>query len=224
MPRSTDLAGLFPSGPNLDVGFTQGVVVSWDEATGTNAVDVKGTVLTNLPALNIGEFAILQEGDVVGLLSYKSTYFILGRIILPAGPDRNRASVDFGFAGGFATGHGLNTPKVNRAPAVITAPDWADEAIVMVGIGGQAINGRSVQDYLGMQPVVEGATIGAAGLFFVAAPGNFASGSYYASTRLTSVGSTITAEAQIWANGGAWGANESNYVQTNATAIFRRVD
>lgn len=213
-----------------DVGFAQGVVIAWDEASGSNTIDVKGVRMTNLPALNIGEFAILAEGDVVGLLSFKSTYFILGRLVLPSGPDRNRASVDFDAATGIETGFGLTTTPTARGSATLTVPDWADQAIVMCGANCQGVNNRNVVDYMGIRVRINGAD---SGLIFceaeadvVAGAGGerFASGSIWDSDVITDPGSTITVSAVMHANGGTWAAHATTGVYTSAVAIFRRVD
>lgn len=225
MSRSDDLAPLFGGEPS-DVGFAQGVVVAWDEATGTNAVNVKGTVLTDLPCLNLGEFVILEPEDVVGLLRFKSTYFILGRIIMPQGPDNNRASV--GFKRGFAeaTNFALTSTPAHRATVTIDVPTWADEAIVMSGHVVQAeYNGANpTGDYMTIRGRIE--TFGGAGANFLAvAPGAFASGSVIHSESLTSLGSTISVQTTINSISASWGAADAlNYAGTNALAIFLRTD
>lgn len=213
-------------GSSGDVGFAQGTVISWDEATGSNVVDVKGVRLSNLPALNIGEFAILQENDVVGLLRFKSTYFILGRIVLPSGPDNNRASV--GFKRGFAeaTNFALTSTPAHRATVTIDVPSWADEAIVMSGHVVQAeYNGANpTGDYMTIRGRIE--TFGGAGANFLAvAPGAFASGSVIHSESLTSLGSTISVQTTINSISASWGAADVlNYAGTNALAVFLRTD
>lgn len=66
------------------VGFRQGVVVSWDQNTAANTINVGGTELSNLPILNTSEAVTLSPGDVVGLLTITNQFFILGRLTIPA--------------------------------------------------------------------------------------------------------------------------------------------
>jgi hypothetical protein len=74
-----DLASLLASQGKPDMGFRQGIVVSWDPLTGANQINVGGTVLDDLPTLAASTIA-LAVGDVVGLIRYQSTFFITGRI------------------------------------------------------------------------------------------------------------------------------------------------
>jgi hypothetical protein len=86
--RSDDLVPLLTApaaGPG--VGFRQGVIVTWDQATAANTVRVGNSLLTNLPILNTSEAAILQAGDVVGILTAGRTWGILGRFTIPGTPE-----------------------------------------------------------------------------------------------------------------------------------------
>lgn len=220
---SADLAPLL-GGEQSDVGFAQGTVVSWDEATGSNVVNVKGTNLVNLPALNIGEFAILQESDVVGLLRFKTSYFILGRIILPSGPDRNRASVDFGAAFGSESGFSVTTTATNRATATLTnIPDWVDEAIIMAGYYCQGWNTTAGAAYLSVSGQIDG-NLGPTGQFLAPAASSGASGSMIDTQILVNPGSTINVHTRVNSTGANWGTDASNFASTQVIALYRRVD
>lgn len=81
--RTDHLAPLLTPAGQPDMGFRQGVVLAWDPQLGTNTIDVGGTQLDNLPTLAASTIS-LAVGDVVGLIRFKSTYFIAGRIA-PAG-------------------------------------------------------------------------------------------------------------------------------------------
>jgi len=132
---------------------------------------------------------------------------------------------DFEGRGGQADDFTVNTTRVDRATASIPVPSWADEALVLCSVTGQAINpGTNPQDYLGLKPVVNGVTLGR-DAFFVAMPGNIACGSVtFSITIPVDDVSTIECAAQLWANGNDWGSNTFNMAQTNGTAIFRRFD
>lgn len=228
MPRSDNLAELLVQAGSPDIGFHQGVVVEWDESTGTNTINIAGVHLTNLPALNIGEFVILQPDDVVGLLRFKHTYFILGRIVLPAGPDRNRASFDFESEESEQNDFEINTARTAKATATFTPPTWADEVLVQVAANAIAWNNRAVQDYMGLRLRVDEVEIGGGDMFFVASPGNFAAGAVVASRLLTNPGATVTADCLMWANGASWGTLpaeiDPNRIHVTATALYRRAD
>lgn len=72
------------TGEMPDLGFHQGVIVAWDGQTGANTIRVAGSDVHNLAMLNITEALVLRAGHVVGLLRFKNTYFILGRIVAPS--------------------------------------------------------------------------------------------------------------------------------------------
>lgn len=66
-----------------DLGFHQGVIVAWNVQTGENVIRVAGSDIADVHMLNITEALVLEIGNIVGLLRFKNTYFILGRIIAP---------------------------------------------------------------------------------------------------------------------------------------------
>lgn len=63
-----------------DLGFHQGVISAWNSITGENTINVAGGTVTNIPVMSTADSIMLAVGDVVGMLRFKSTYFILGRI------------------------------------------------------------------------------------------------------------------------------------------------
>lgn len=73
--RSDDLAHLLAAGGAGELGFRQGTVVNVYPLI----IDVAGYWLSDLPVLNAGATA-LTPGDLVGVLRFRSTYCILGRI------------------------------------------------------------------------------------------------------------------------------------------------
>lgn len=80
------LFGDDPAGPSLDMRFRQGVIVTFNQTTWDNTVNVGGTVMANLPLYGVGETALLVPGAVVGITvvgdASKSMY-ITGRIVKP---------------------------------------------------------------------------------------------------------------------------------------------
>lgn len=84
--RSEDISGLF-TGDTQDVKFHQGVLTAWDPQTGANTAAVNGGILTDVPTLNLTEAAVLQAGMVITLLSWRSSYWIAGRVVAPGSLD-----------------------------------------------------------------------------------------------------------------------------------------
>ena len=62
-----------------ELGFHQGIVLVWDQMSGTNTVMIAGTPIDNVPILAAGS-VLIGAGDVVGVLRVRTQYFILGRI------------------------------------------------------------------------------------------------------------------------------------------------
>lgn len=83
MSRSNDLVPLFAGKPAPGLGFRQGVVVTFNNTTAENEIQVGDSLFTNLSILNSSEIAVLAPGDVVGILTSGSTWGILGRITDP---------------------------------------------------------------------------------------------------------------------------------------------
>jgi microcystin-dependent protein len=108
---SEDLASLFsdpPEQPSQDVRYRQGVIITIDQDTLENTVNVGGTILTNLTVLSTGDARLLLPGAVVGVLAVGTStksMFITGRIIIPNSPEAESANlpgtpgVISGFAG-----------------------------------------------------------------------------------------------------------------------------
>lgn len=221
-----DLAPLMSLGDQAsDVGFRQGTVLEWDEQTGTNMVDVGGVQLSDLPALNIGDFVHLAEGDVVGLLRFKSTYFILGRVILPSAVDSARRTFAFDNEANQENNFALTTTPTNRATTIVTVPDWADHALVTVGVNCQAVKPAGT-DYFAIRPEVHGST--GQGIYYGNALGvdSFVSGSVTGAFTFTDlVGVTeLACHGQINTFLGGWPANASTGLGCHASAVFVRID
>lgn len=166
MARLDDLAPLLGRAAGDGVGFHQGVVLSWDPVTATNTVAVGGSVLPNVPILNTNEALLLQPGAVVGLLTWKSSWFILGRITVPGTPDaasalrmvgdrivaasvsENESTTSTTYADMATPGPAITVPiaKSGRAIVIIGASisvgtdDTGDASFVGAGPGGATLN------------------------------------------------------------------------------------
>ncbi|MFI6160399.1 hypothetical protein ACIA59_10665 [Micromonospora haikouensis] len=85
--RGDDLVPLLIPPPGPGLGMRQGVVVAWNPQTAENLIRVGTSLLTNVPILNTNEAVLLAEGSVVALLTWQSSWFILGRITIPGTPE-----------------------------------------------------------------------------------------------------------------------------------------
>ena len=91
--RPADLASLFGPGPDpasQDLRYRQGTVLTFNEVTLQNTIQVGSTVLTDVPLLGVGEASLLTTGSVVGVLVVggdTKQYYITGRIVVPNTPD-----------------------------------------------------------------------------------------------------------------------------------------
>jgi len=83
MSRSDDLQPLLTGSPPTAIGFRQGVVVSWDPVTYANYIQVGTALLYNLPVFTSTDAALIAEGDTVTILTFGTTWAILGRFTVP---------------------------------------------------------------------------------------------------------------------------------------------
>ena len=67
-----------------DLEYHTGYVVAWNSITGENTIRVLGSIVQDVPVLSTSDSVLMDVDQVVGMLRFKSTYFILGRVT-PAG-------------------------------------------------------------------------------------------------------------------------------------------
>lgn len=221
--QADDLAGILAPPPDTApaVGFRQGLVQAWDTTTGANQILVAGGVLTDVPILNTGEAVALKVGHVVGLLTAGGSWFILGRITPPGDPNFASASVAFGSAGATATNFSTSTSFATKATADLVVPDWADEAIVMVGGQCGIRNSTAATDAMGFQ-------VGCAGGFGGGPANDAAAGTWVCSgassrNRFTDLsgGEVLPINGQVLTSNAGWAANVSNAMFIHAIAIYK---
>lgn len=85
--RAADLTTFLVGTDPAPLSYAQGVVTAWNIQTGENTISVNGSLITNVPMLNITEALVMRPNMVVGLLRSFNSYFILGRIVVPNSPD-----------------------------------------------------------------------------------------------------------------------------------------
>lgn len=87
--KSGDIAALLVQGMQqqatgtTDLGWHTGIVLSWDEQTGVNSIQINGNVFNNLLVLSMGAVTPFQPGDVVGIIRVRTQYFVLGKTRAP---------------------------------------------------------------------------------------------------------------------------------------------
>ncbi len=75
-----------------DLVHYQGEIVSWDEASGVNAVKVNGAVVSNLRVLQSGVGLVYQPGDTVMIEKRMSQWYILGKVAAPGAGAANQVA------------------------------------------------------------------------------------------------------------------------------------
>lgn len=128
-PKHSDLAGLFAP-PASSEPFRQGVIEAFNPATGENQVRVGGAVLEDLPILAGGDTINFAAGQVVVLLKYRSSYAILGRVVIPGNQALTATAVGFYADSDGATTFNITNTYATQGELIIPTPDWANSVLV----------------------------------------------------------------------------------------------
>src|SRR5688500_2317523 len=129
MAQSREVADLIalglspPAGPR-DISMYIGVVLAWDQSTGSNEILVDGTQLPDLRVLQSGIGMDYNVGETVVVLKKQTQYFILGRVSAP----------------GAGAGSGIRSAGDNWIEFFGTSGAWADMPLE---------SGPSVTAYIG---------------------------------------------------------------------------
>jgi len=83
MARSDDLSPLLAAGGPQALGYRQGTVLAWNSVTYANQIQVGESILVNLPILTSSDAALIAVGDAVSILTFGSSWGILGRFTVP---------------------------------------------------------------------------------------------------------------------------------------------
>lgn len=83
MARSDDLSPLLAAQPAQALGYRQGTVLAWDSITYANQIQVGESILVDLPILTSSDAALIVPGDIVSILTFGSSWGILGRFTAP---------------------------------------------------------------------------------------------------------------------------------------------
>lgn len=216
--RSDDLVPLLTPPPSDGLGFRQGEVISFNADTGSNTIQVGGTTLVDVPMLNSGEAIALSAGHVVALLTWKSSWWILGRVTLPNSGQFASAAVTIKNAGGQASDFLLNTTQRDQVTATVDVPPWADQATVMCIGHAEADNDTANDAQLKIMTRIE--SVNSAEMRQMVFAGQ-QSGQVGVSNHavIFNLGSTLTVATQVWTQSGTWSGYRTAIV--TATAFFQ---
>ncbi|MEC3975081.1 hypothetical protein [Amycolatopsis sp. H20-H5] len=93
--NAADIASLLaagtaaPTGPE-DIATYTGRIVTWDELSGVNTVEVNGVILSNLRVIQSGIGVAYQPDDVVMVVRKQTQYFIWGKVGAPGAGAANQ--------------------------------------------------------------------------------------------------------------------------------------
>lgn len=155
--RNTDIALLFGRYGSGDLGFHSGRIITWDPVTGANSVEVNGVILSDLTILNPAGAVILGVGVNVSILRYRSTYFILGRTLVPGTSKFAGTTASF-TAGALnqSIGAALDTGYVASGAAAVTTTHtgkWLIQITASLDMSGTRCAGRAGFSVTGAQTI-----------------------------------------------------------------------
>lgn len=110
-------AGLAQPTGSDDTGLYTGVILTWDESSGVNTVQINGVAMSNLRVVQSGIGMVYQPGDTVMVQRKGSQYYIQGKVAAPgAGASGQIQSAAISANQGIAAGVGgfvdLGGPQV----------------------------------------------------------------------------------------------------------------
>lgn len=221
---SENIAPLLMRREHPELGFHQGIVVSWNNNTGANTIKISGSNFSNLPILNTSEASSLNSGDLLGVLRYRHQYFILGRIAIPG-------SLVFGASAiAFSAAHSSLSNFVVPGDAfedilidmTIVPPKWATRALVLLTVNLSAVNTSTVFGFLTAQAKVD-TFVGSNYLTGVAVGGQetLTAGT---ERNLFELGSTVRLALRATIiQGNTWSAHVNNRCSLSGVAVFKEV-
>jgi hypothetical protein len=118
--------------------------------TGANSILVNGGTLTNIPILNIGDTVNLVPGDVVILMRMKSSWAIMGRVIVPGGSAlaANVVATQTFSAGAISADPLSGSNLVIATTPTFTIPAWANRIDFLVTANASVLNDSATAEVL----------------------------------------------------------------------------
>jgi hypothetical protein len=227
MTSPDDLTSLFTDPTDgTDLPFRQGVILSFDQSTGSNTVNVGGAILTDVPLLNIGDTINLVAGNIVVLMKMKSSWAILGRVITPGSASLTGYIVQTALAegtsaAGFATTTSLAAYSISIPTFVI--PNWCNHVDVLC-IASASVNNSTAAKTVLTVAAQAGASVGPEQYVNVPA-GDYGTvtTTHTATVSGPGLGGTSFNCATLIKSSVAYTTLASNIAQTSAVALYTRV-
>lgn len=133
-------------GTPTELGFHQGTVLEWNSITHASVINVAGSLIKDMGIVVTGESLLLLPGDTVGIIRFRSTYFLLGRIA-QAGVSR-LAMQQAGPLGNESTTSTTFTDLATFGPSVQVTLTSARRALVWISASARVANNVG---YFGVQ-------------------------------------------------------------------------
>lgn len=137
------LANLFSPKPpraSKDVRYRQGTIVAWNNLTLENTVEVDGVQLEDLPVLGIGETALYDVDDVVGIVVIgeegAQTWAILGQLVVPNTPPALEA---LSLLGEFIQTQNVDALETTTSTTPVDLATSGPEVTCRIGPSGKAL-------------------------------------------------------------------------------------
>lgn len=207
-----DLTALLVPPPGPAVGFRQGLVLSFNLFSGANQISVGDAVLTDVPFLNAGTFSPIQAGDVVVLIRMRSSWAILGRVVVPGGVKAiGRYTEVSGIASSGTQGNfGISTTPTVQASVTVPVPVWAEVATVSATLMLLVRNSTAAADFLNGRINTPGGTFTGwtSGTVDAGEWGSLTVGAHH--QLLVTPGGTMTVDGYAWTTTASWATNASN--------------
>lgn len=180
--KSDDVAALIANTGSSDSNQHIGEVAFWNPFTGANQIRVLGSLLNNLPSLNIGDSTNLREGMKVVIQKVQSVWYIVGRVSAVNSGDWSALGarkVDRVSASNFAIGTSFGFVTLTSGfGGDLIIPPWASYVSLMgsfkVNTHNQTAATRFIETYM---ELLYTNPVGAASVFTASAITGFNVGS-----------------------------------------------
>lgn len=154
--KSDDVASVIAERPGGPADIHVGEVVFWNAHSGGNQVRILGTLMTNLPTLNIGDSTNLRAGMWVVVQKVQSVWYIVGRVSTVDSGDWNALGarrVDRVYASNFAINVATTlVPLTSGFGGELIIPQWASfvslQGAFKVNVHNQTAATRFVETYM----------------------------------------------------------------------------
>lgn len=207
--------------------FRQATIITFDQTTGANTVNLAGAVLTNIPLLNIGDTVNLVPGNAVILGRLNGALFILGRVIPSGNANLTGNIVQTAVAEGTSGGGGFAVTTSDLIYSIslptFTIPTWCNHIDVLV-TASATVNNTTVTKTVLTVTAQAGASVGTPQFTNIAA-GDYGcvTASHSATfTGFSPPGTQFNCATLIHASA-AYTLTANNISQTTAVALFTRV-